>query len=418
MSPWLGLLFLAVAPSAGAAETPRAVAAPVVAAAAADSVSGTDRLWPRPRQISLRSGALRLGARLAVRLEGPADPRPQRGVARLVKRLETLLGRSLPLCFEPCGPQAPGAFGAPPESRLRLQWQSPGLAVQSLDESEHYTLEVTPAEATLLADNPLGLLHGLETLAQWAEVEPTTQPAVAGKAALKTLLWPGVIVDDAPHFAWRGVMLDTARHVFAPQTLRRLLAAMAASKLNVLHWHLSDDQRFALESRAFPKLHTRASSGAYYRQSEVTELVALARDLGIRVVPEFDMPGHVSSWLLGYPELGARSALGPAPGPVDRWGIFDAALDPSRPETYTFVGNLLAEAATLFPDPFVHVGGDEVTGKHWQKNPKIRAYMQLHGHTNSKALQAAFGSQVASQLSERGKGGDGLGRNGRGQAAF
>ncbi len=129
--------------------------------------------------------------------------------------------------------------------------------------------------------------------------------------------------------------------------LKRNLNAMAAVKLNVLHLHLTDDQGFRVESKEYPKLQEMGSDGHYYTQAQITDLVADARDRGIRIVPEIEMPGHSTSWYVGYPELSS----GPGPFQIERhWGIFDPALDPTRPDIYTFLDGLIGEIAALFPD--------------------------------------------------------------------
>ena len=146
---------------------------------------------------------------------------------------------------------------------------------------------------------------------------------------------------------------------------------MAAVKLNVLHLHLTDDQGFRIESKKYPKLQELGSDGHYYTQAQMTELIAYARDRGIRVVPEIEMPGHSTSWYVGYPEL----ASGPGPYQIERkWGIFDPTLDPTREETYTFLDGLIGEIAALFPDEYLHVGGDEVNGKQWDSEPPDRGF--------------------------------------------
>ena len=166
---------------------------------------------------------------------------------------------------------------------------------------------------------------------------------------------------------------------------------MAAVKLNILHWHLSEDQGFRVESKVFPKLTELGSNGEFYTQDQVREVVAYASARGIRVVPEFDMPGHIQSWLVGYPELGS------APGPyavADTFGVMDAAFDPTRESTYKFIDAFLGEMGRLFPDPYVHIGGDESNGKQWRANPKIAAFMSAHGFKTTAELQSYFSTRV------------------------
>ena len=136
----------------------------------------------------------------------------------------------------------------------------------------------------------------------------------------------------------------------------RQLDAMAAVKLNVFHWHLTDDQGFRIESKRFPKLQGMGSDGNYYTQEQVKEVIAYARERGIRVVPEFDVPGHVTSWVVGYPELASM----PGPYTIERrWGVFDPTMDPTRESTYKFLDAFIGEMARLFPDEYFHIGGDE-----------------------------------------------------------
>jgi len=135
-------------------------------------------------------------------------------------------------------------------------------------------------------------------------------------------------------------MIDVSRHFEPVDVIERNLDAMATVKLNVFHWHLSENQGFRIESKVFPKLQEMGSDGHYYTQEQVKEIIAYARDRGIRVYPEFDMPGHSTAWFVGYPELAS------APGPYSierRWGVFDPAMDPTRDEVYTFLDALIGE---------------------------------------------------------------------------
>src|SRR5204863_3755159 len=186
-----------------------------------------------------------------------------------------------------------------------------------------------------VAPTVVGALHGLETLLQLIDADRDGY------------YLPGVSIQDQPRFPWRGLLIDVGRHYEPMEVLKRNLDAMAAVKLNVLHWHLTEDQGFRIESKKFPELTGLGSDGLYYTQDQAREIIAYARERGIRVVPEFDMPGHVQSWLVGYPELGS------APGPFEvarKWGVMDATFDPSNEKVYKFLDVFIGEMAKLFPD--------------------------------------------------------------------
>src|SRR5205823_11107905 len=154
------------------------------------------------------------------------------------------------------------------------------------------------------------------------------------------------------------------------------------------------------ESKKFPKLQEMGSDGLFYTQDEVRDFIAYARDRGIRIVPEFDMPGHSTSWFVGYPEL----ASGPGPYQIERtWGVLNPAMDPTKEYTYKFLDGFIGEMAKLFPDPFFHIGGDEVNGKEWDSNPKIQEFKRAHGMKNNADLQAYFNKRVEKILSKHGK---------------
>ena len=260
--------------------------------------------------------------------------------------------------------------------------------VQQLGEDEAYHLEVTPTHVLLSAANPLGILHGLQTFLQL--VENTPQGYVVS----------AVTIDDSPRFPWRGLMLDTGRHFMPLDTVRQTLDGMEAVKLNVFHWHLSEDQGFRVESKTFPLLQEKGSDGLYYTQDEIRGVIEYARERGIRVIPEFDMPGHASAWFVGYPDL----ASGSGPYHIERkWGIFDPAMDPTRESTYSFLDKFIGEMTALFPDAYFHIGGDECNGKEWDANPRIQKYMHAHSLKDNAALQAYFTSRVQKLVTKRHK---------------
>jgi hexosaminidase len=271
---------------------------------------------------------------------------------------------------------------------LKVTCASTGENAQALGEDESYRLTVTPAAVNLDAPNPLGIIHGLQTLLQLVRIGPD------GFAA------PAVSIEDRPRFPWRGLLIDVSRHFMPVQVIERNLDGMEALKLNVLHWHLSDDQGFRVESKKFPRFQQLSSDGLYYTQDEIRSILQHARDRGIRVVPEFDMPGHSTSWFAAYPEL----ASGPGPYQIERkWGIFDPAMDPTSEHVYRFLNDFIGEMAKLFPDQYFHIGGDEVNGKQWDKNVKIHEFMQKRGIKDNHALQAHFNQRLREIVSKHKK---------------
>jgi hexosaminidase len=208
-----------------------------------------------------------------------------------------------------------------------------------------------------------------------------------------------VQIYDQPRFPWRGLLIDAARHFMPMPVIKRNLDAMEAVKLNVLHWHLTDDQGFRVESKVLPRLHE--VSKQYYTQAQVREILAYAAARGIRVVPEFDMPGHTTSWIAAYPELASNDSTY---GLTTRWGVLNISIDPTRETTYQLIDKLLGEMTALFPDEYFHVGGDENNGQQWRRNPRIANYMRENGFVNAKkqpdkhALQLYFSQRILQKM--------------------
>jgi hexosaminidase len=278
--------------------------------------------------------------------------------------------------------------GDPSNATFVINSEHPSKPVQEVGEDESYTLEISASHVKLNAPTTLGVMHGLQTFLQ---LVTTTSQGFA---------IPAVTIQDKPRFPWRGLMIDVSRHFIPMDILERNLDGMAAVKLNVFHWHLSDNQGFRVESKKFPKLQELGSDGMYYTQSEVREIIAYAHDRGIRVIPEFDIPGHATAWFVGYPEL----ASGPGPYQIERkWGIFDPAVDPTNEHTYKFLDELIGEMTKLFPDQFFHIGGDEVNGKQWDGNPKIQEFKRAHNIKDNAGLQAYFTGRVQKLVSKHGK---------------
>ena len=335
-------------------------------------------LMPMPAKVQLKTGQLVIDASFTVGISGPSDVQLQRAVERFLDNLRRQTG------MPPLDMKVADAANA----KLVVHPENASKAVQELGEDESYSLEVRPAGAKLDAATTLGIMRGLETFLQL--VESTSD----GFAV------PAIAIQDNPRFPWRGLMIDVGRHFIPLDVLKRNLDGMAAVKLNVFHWHLSENQGFRVESKKFPKLQEMGSDGLYYKQDEVRDLIAYAHDRGIRVVPEFDMPGHSTAWFVGYPEL----ASGPGPYQLERkWGVFDPAMDPTQEKTYEFLDAFIGEMAQLFPDRYFHIGGDEVNGKQWDANPNIQAFMRAHGLKTNQDLQAYFNTRVQKIVSKHGK---------------
>jgi hexosaminidase len=322
-------------------------------------------LMPLPATVQSGAGQLLIDQSFSVAVTGFHDASLDSGVRRFQAQLSKQTGI-------PFRPKA-GATNA----SLQINVDHGREQVQKLGEDESYELTVTDSGAKLTAPTPLGILHGLQTFLQ------LVQPSATGFSA------PTVTIKDQPRFPWRGLMFDVSRHFIPIDALKRNLDAMAAVKLNVMHWHLSDDQGFRVESKKFPKLTGMGSDGMYYTQDEIREFIAYAHDRGIRVMPEFDIPGHSRSWFLGYPELSS----GTGPYTLEGGGI-DPIMDPTQESTYKFLEKFVAEMAALFPDVYFHIGGDEVDGKQWDANPKIQAFVHSHNMKNNQDLQAYFNQRL------------------------
>src|ERR1700682_665441 len=334
-------------------------------------------LMPVPSSVQPGTGNLLVDSSFSVALTGFSDARVQRATERFLQQLARQT--ALPISRKPVN-------GA--KATLVIRSDHDSKAVQEVGEDESYALEVTGAGATLTAPTTLGTLRGLQTFLQLVSVSSE------GFAV------PAFSIKDTPRFPWRGLMSDVARHFIPLDVLKRNLDGLEAVKMNVFHWHLSENQGFRAESRKFPKLHEMGSDNLYYTQDEIRDLIAYARDRGIRVVPEFDMPGHSTAWFVGHPEL----ASAPGPYQIERqWGVFDPAIDPTNEKTYKFLDQFIAEMAKLFPDHFFHVGGDEVNGKQWDANSKVQEFIRAHQLKDNRGLQLYFNKRLQAIVSKHGK---------------
>lgn len=340
-------------------------------------------LMPYPQSLQTGSGKLRITPDFTISLSGAVDDKTLEGATnRFLRRLNarTLVsvGQEDVILNQP---QANAAFV--------IQVKQKAGSAMGVDET--YQLTVDERRATLTAANTVGALHGLETILQLIQADADGYYV------------PQVSITDAPRYRWRGMMIDVARHFLPFELLKRNIDAMAMVKLNVLHLHLSDDEGFRVESKVFPKLHELGSKGQYYTQTELKDLVRYAAARGILVYPEFDLPGHSTSWFAGYPELASapgpyrpdhRYKLKPGTPRTDLFKIITESatptLDPTKETIYTFLDRFIGEMTTIFPAPYLHIGADENNGAAWKQNPEIVQFMAQKGIKDVHGLQAYF----------------------------
>ncbi len=343
------------------------------------SSESTLNLMPVPREIILDGGKFRLDDSFCLSAEGKTNPRLYKAATRMLRRLAGRTGLFLPQDFIT-------AQSNPSEPQMVITVSRTGEL--KLFEDESYQLIITDKQVQLKAETDIGALRGLETFLQLLSIDKDGY------------YFPTITVNDAPRFPWRGLLIDVSRHFLPVEVIKRNLDGMAAVKMNVFHWHLVDDQGFRVECKSWPRLHEMGSDGFYYTQEQIKDIIAYAADRGIRVVPEFDVPAHSTSWLVGYPELGS------APGPytIERgWGIKDPTMNPANEFTYEFLDKFFGEMAALFSDDYLHIGGDENNGKHWDANEQIQQFMRDNNIPDNHALQAHFNKRILQILTKYNK---------------
>ncbi len=342
-----------------------------------NSLMETYNLMPWPSEIRKHNTRLVVDSELTISINGNSKGRVYTAATKFLRRLS---GRT-------------GVFldkGFPVENvQGTIQIAFDEVSNLTIETDESYSLEIKEDYVLIKAKTDVGALRALETLQQTVTSNGTQY------------YFPGLSINDRPRFVWRGLMIDVARHFQPVDVLKRNLDAMASVKMNVFHWHLIDDQGFRIESKVFPELTELASDGLFYTQEQIKDVVAYANKLGIRVVPEFDVPGHASAILTAFPELGSK------PGyvyEVERYsGVFDPTLDPTNDETYVFLEHLFTEMTPLFPDAYFHIGGDENEGKHWGENEQIQKFKRQHKLKTNHDLQTYFNIKLEVILNKLGK---------------
>jgi hexosaminidase len=267
---------------------------------------------------------------------------------------------------------------------------------------EAYEVQITPLKVVLRAGGSAGWENAIQTLRQLMPPDRLAHPEA------EPIAFPCVSIKDAPRFRWRGLMLDCSRHFFDKEYIEKFLDVMALHKLNVFHWHLTDNTGWRLEIKKYPLLTQMGSwnnlygkrSDGFYTQDDAREIVRYAAERNITVVPEIDMPGHSQAALVSYPFLSCGPTYKPA---VDYRGRKDANLNVGNDKTYQFIDDVLSEVTQIFPSQFIHIGSDEVAKGPWLQNPDCQALMRANNLKDGNALQSYFVQRVQSNLTSKGK---------------
>ena len=353
-------------------------------AASATAAPAEPSLIPRPAQLSFASGQFKLASATPLRI-----PAHDAGARHAAEFLLAQLARTQ-------GPHLALAEGAPAEAAIALVRDAhAGLAAGG------YTLDVDAGGIRIVGADDEGLLHGAVTLYQLLDE--------AGQDAI-----PALHIADAPRFAWRGLMLDSARHMQSPAQIRTLIDQMALHKLNVLHWHLTDDQGWRIEIKRWPQL-TRIGAwrtppaagedgeptryGGYYTQDTLRALVAYAAARGITIVPEVDLPGHATAAVASYPQFGVTGKRIPV---SPDWGVHTTLYNVDEP-TIRFLEGVLDEVMSLFPSRYIHLGGDEAVKDEWQASPAVQARMKMLGLETEDQLQGWLMARLGDYLRQHGR---------------
>jgi hexosaminidase len=363
---------------------------------------------PAPAHVESRPGAFVI--RADTRLSIPRDPRAARAARYFADLLQRTRGIQLAI-DESAGANTRHSIvfrldARPPPG-------APKTSAGNPSNPEAYSVEIAPDRIVLSATDPPGLLYAGVTLWQLC-----TSSESQGDSAVV----PSMMITDSPRFAWRGLMLDSARHYQSPEFILQLIDWMSLHKLNVLHWHLTDDQAWRLEIKRYPRLTSvgawRVPAGAgpaadvdpatgrprlyggFYSHETVRRIVAHASERNVTIVPEIDMPGHATAAIVAYPRL---ASVVPAPAAMtSNWGVFLNLYNVDE-GTFEFLQNVLAEVIMLFPGKYVHVGGDEALKDQWKASPHIQARMRELGVPDEEALQSYFVGRMSKFLSAHGR---------------
>jgi hexosaminidase len=357
---------------------------------------------PRPRTLTVQPGAFTLGARTVIWTDAASA-----ATGRLLARwLEQGTGLALPV----------RVGGTPPQANV-IELRRERALAGTLGK-EGYRLRVRPGRVVARAATDAGVFWAVQVMRQ------LLPPASLRAAPIAGVRWtmPAVDVEDVPRFAWRGAHLDAVRHFMPKEFVRKYVDLLALHRMNVLHWHLTDDQGWRIEIRKYPRLtqvgawraaslvgalHTDTANntydgrphGGFYTQDDVREIVAYAAARHVTIVPELEMPGHARAAIAAYPELGVTGEAIPV---WTNWGVTPYILNADE-RTVTFMQDVLAEALGLFPGTYVHVGGDEAPKDQWKASPRIQSRIRELGLKDEHELQSWFIRRMDTFLAARGR---------------
>ena len=348
---------------------------------------------PKPAKMDVGSGSFALGSKTVIALDSPSAEVREVG-EYLASRLRAATGYPLPVS---------AASGKAPAGAILLR-TADGLAALG---NEGYRLSSSSERVKIEAGAPAGVFYGVQTLLQ------LLPPDIESPGAAEGIVWslPSVKIEDKPRFVWRGMHLDVGRHFFSKETVKRYIDILAAYKMNMFHWHLTEDQGWRIEIKKYPLLTEvgawRRESmddglphGGFYTQEDIREVVAYARKKFITVVPEIEMPGHCQAALAAYPELSCTG------GPFrvgTEWGIIYDVFCAGNEKTFEFLEDVLTEVIDLFPGPFIHVGGDEAPKLRWQNCHRCQERIRAEGLKSEDELQSYFIKRIERFLSGKGK---------------
>ena len=388
------LMFIFVLGTIGATLLGRTSAASAKPASRSDSPEPTRQiaLIPQPAQMEIRSGQFALTSETFLLVEEGND-----GARAIGEYLAEWLRRGTCARF----PLNATDADTPPRGAILLTTRAAGASLGD----EGYELIIDPNSILLRAPRLRGLFWGVQTIRQL--LPPQLEQGASADVSVRDIsALPSVHIVDKPRYRWRGMLLDCCRHFMTTEFVKRYIDLLAYHRMNVLHWHLTEDQGWRIEIKKYPRL-TEVGAwrgegddryGGFYTQEDIRQIVAYAASRHVTIVPEIEMPGHALAALASYPELSCTG------GPFHvgaHWGIYEDVYCAGNEKTFEFLENVLAEVIELFPSPCVHIGGDECPKKRWRDCPKCQARIAAEGLADEQELQSYFIRRIEKFLNGR-----------------